>query len=218
MDGLGMASLTAREAMVASQLRPAGVNMPPLLAAILDVPRERFVPPERAGVAYMDRPVELGGGREINSPDVTSLMLNALVPQPGERALVVGAATGWSAAVLARMGCQVVALEQDRGLVARAREALVGIAVELASGPLAEGHSAGAPYDLILIDGAVAFLPDALAQQLAPGGRLAAVLAEEGATRLVLGRRTGEAFGVQAFADGTASFLPGFARPRAFQF
>ena len=218
MDDLGTPSLTAREAMVASQLRPAGVNAPALLAAILDVPRERFVPAGRVGVAYVDRPIELGGGRELNSPEVTALMLNALLPQAGERALVVGAATGWSAAVLARMGCVVTALESDERLASGLAEALAGLDVAVASGPLAGGHEGRAPYDLILVDGAIAAVPDMLSGQLASDGRLAAAIGDEGVTRLVLGRRAGEAFGVQAFADASAAPLPGFDAPRVFTF
>lgn len=208
-----------RAAMVASQLRPAGVNDPRLIAALLHVPREPFVPEALAGVAYVDRPLELGGGRFLNSTESSGLLLNALRPEPGERALVVGAATGWSAAVLARMGLRVSALESDEALAAEARSALGATDVEVVAGPLAEGHAAGAPYDLILIDGAVSFIPPALVDQLAPGGRLAAALIEGGVTRLALGRKTaGGAFGLQAFADNSAAHLPGFDKPRAFTF
>jgi len=205
--------------MVASQLRPAGVNDPRLITALLRVPREPFVPEALAGVAYVDRPLELGGGRFLNSTESTGILLNASRPEPGERALVVGAATGWSAAVLARMGLRVVALECDEGLAAQARAALGATEVELISGPLAEGHAPAAPYDLVLIDGAVSSIPPALVDQLAPGGRLATGLIEGGVTRLALGRKTGQgAFGVQAFADNSAVHLPGFEKPRAFTF
>lgn len=208
-----------RAAMVASQLRPAGVNDPRLITALLRVPREPFVPEAMAGVAYVDRPIELGGGRLLNTTESTGLLLNALRAEPGERALVVGAATGWSAALLAQMGLQVTAVESDEALAGQARAALGGTDVDVVAGPLAAGHAQGAPYQLILIDGAVGHIPSALPDQLAPGGRLAAALVEGGVTRLVLGRRTaGGAFGVQAFTDNSAAPLPGFEQPRVFTF
>lgn len=208
-----------RAAMVASQLRPVGVNDPLLIKALLTVPREPFVPEAFAHVAYVDRPIELAAGRYINATESTGLLLNALRAEAGERALVVGAATGWSAALLAEMGCHVVALESDEALAARARELLAGTTVEVVAGPLTGGHAVRAPYQIILVDGAVEYIPDALIDQLEVGGRLAAALVEDGVTRLVLGRRTpGGAFGVQAFTDNSAARLPGFEKPRVFTF
>lgn len=216
---IGGMSEEQRAAMVASQLRPAGVNDPRLITALLRVPREPFVPQALAGVAYVDRPIELGGGRFLNTTESTGLLLNALRAEPGERALVVGAATGWSAALLAEMGLHVTALESDEALAAQARAAVGAAGVDVVTGPLAAGHAAGAPYQLILIDGAVGVIPPALPDQLAPGGRLAAALVEGGVTRHVLGRRTkAGAFGVQAFTDNSAAPLPGFERPRVFTF
>lgn len=207
-----------RRAMVANTLRTTGVNDPRVLAAISAIPRERFVPAERAAMAYADILVPLGNGRELNSPIALGRLLTEASPQPGERALVIGAATGYAAAVLARMVGSVVAVEDDDALIARARETLAGTDVDLVEGPLTEGHAAGAPYDLVLIDGAVEFVPDTLIGQLADGGRLATALLDQGVTRIAIGRRAGQGFGIVPMADVAAAILPGFIKPRTFSF
>jgi protein-L-isoaspartate(D-aspartate) O-methyltransferase len=207
-----------RRAMIASQLRTTGVDDPRVLAAIDAVPRELFVPEERIALAYADCLVPLGGGRALNPPMTIGRLLTEAAPRPADRALVVGAATGYSAAVLARLVGSVVALEEDRALAERAKTALAGSAVVLIEGPLARGHAQGAPYDLILIDGAVELVPDALIAQLRDGGRLAAAILDEGVTRIAIGRKAGEGFGMVSVADAAASVLPGFARARAFTF
>jgi protein-L-isoaspartate(D-aspartate) O-methyltransferase len=207
-----------RRAMVASQLRTTGVNDPRVLAAMGSVPRERFVPPERAAIAYADALVPLGEGRQLNSPMALGKLLTEAAPQPGERAMVIGAATGYAAAVLARLVGSVVAVEEDGVLAARAKAALAGSGVTLIEGPLAEGYRQGAPYDLILIDGAVEHVPGTLIDQLAEGGRLASGIVEQGVQRLAIGRRAGEGFGMTAFSDAAAAIVPGFLKPRVFSF
>jgi protein-L-isoaspartate(D-aspartate) O-methyltransferase len=183
-----------------------------------EVPRERFVPAERVSLAYADALVPLKPGRDFNSPMALGRLLTEAAPRPGERALVVAAATGYAAAVLAGLTGPVVALEEDEELAALARENLSGTGVRLVEGPLTRGWAADSPYDLILIDGAVESVPEALVCQLVDGGRLASGLVENGVTRLAIGRRAGEGFGMAAFADAAAAVLPGFARPRAFTF
>jgi protein-L-isoaspartate(D-aspartate) O-methyltransferase len=207
-----------RRAMVASQLRTTGTNDPRVLAAMGEVPRERFVPADRLPLAYADALVPLKPGRDVNSPMALGRLLTEAAPRLGERALAVGVATGYSAALLARLVGPCIAVEEDAELAAAARANLAGTGVRLVEGPLAEGCRAEAPYDLILIDGAVEFVPEALIAQLADGGRLAAGLLENGVTRLAIGRRAGEGFGMTAFADAAAAVLPGFAKPRAFKF
>lgn len=207
-----------RRAMVASQLRTTGTNDPRVLAAMGEVPRERFVPASRASLAYADALVPLKPGRDFNSPMALGRLLTEAAPRPGERVLVVAAATGYAAAVAARLAGSVVAVEEDPELAAEARTNLAGSGVELVEGPLAKGCPDKAPYDLILIDGAVEDVPDALVAQLADGGRLACALLENGVTRLAIGRRAGEGFGMAAFADAAAAILPGFAKPRTFKF
>ena len=207
-----------RRSMVASQLRTTGVNDPGVLAAMGAVPRERFVPADRISTAYADALVPLKFGRDLNSPMALGKLLSEARPVWGERALVVGAATGYSAAVLAHMVGALVALEEDEDLAALARKALAGTPVKLVSGPLAGGCKKSAPYDLILVDGAIETVPKALIGQLAEGGRLAAALIEDGVTRLCIGRKAGDGFGIHAFSDAAAAILPGFEKPRAFTF
>ncbi len=135
-------------------------------------------------------------------------------PARGQRALVVGAGTGYSAAVLKAMGVSVTALENSATLAAEAR----GHGIDVVEGPLKDGLKKGAPYDQILIDGAVEYLPDAIIDQLADGGSLGAALVDRGITRLVIGRKAGGAFGYLSLRDAGAPALPGFARPKAFIF
>lgn len=207
-----------RRAMVESQLRTTGVNDPRVVAAMAAVPRERFVPADWRQLAYMDRPVPLGHGRELNLPEATGRLLTAAQVGRGDRVLLVGAATGYTAALLAELGAAVTALEVQPDLMAVARDVLAGTAIQFADGPLAEGWAAGAPYDLIFVDGVIEQVPEALLAQLIEGGRLAAAIHENGATRLGLGRKAGAGFGMDLFADCEAVRLPGFEKPRTFVF
>jgi protein-L-isoaspartate(D-aspartate) O-methyltransferase len=207
-----------RRAMVASQLRTTGVNDPRVVAVMGAVPRERFVPAERCAMAYADALVPLGHGRQLNSPMALGRMLTEARLAGDERSLVIGAATGYSAAVLARLAGSVTALEQVPQLARFARQALAGTAVEVVEGPLTRGCEAGAPYDFILIDGAVEQVPDAIVAQVADGGEIALALLDSGVTRLCIGRVVAGAFGATAFSDAAAAVLPGFERPRAFSF
>ena len=127
-----------------------------------------------------------------------------MTPEPGERALVVGAGTGYSAAVLAAIGLEVVALESSAELAAQAR----ALGVEVVEGRSRPAGAKGAPYDLILIDGAVEDIPDALVDQLADGGRLGAALIDRGVTRLIVGRKAGGAFGYLSLGDAASPALP----------
>jgi protein-L-isoaspartate(D-aspartate) O-methyltransferase len=207
-----------RRAMIASQLRTTGVNDVRVLAAMGAVPRERFVPDDMIAVAYADASIPLGNGRSLNSPMSLGRLLTEAAPRQHDRALVVGAGTGYAAAVLARLTDSVVAVEEDPDLAARAKGALAGSAAALVVGPLAKGHKRGAPYDLIVIDGAVDHVPDALVDQLAEDGRLVAGIVERGVQRLAIGRRAGQGFAMVPFADVASVSLPGFARPHAFSF
>lgn len=207
-----------RRAMVASQLRTTGVSDPAVVAAMAATPRERFVPAERRAIAYADILVPLADGRALSPPMTLGRLLTEAQPRPDDRALVVGAGGGYGAAVLARLVASVTAVEEHPALAAAARDALAGAGVELIEAPLAAGHAGGAPYDLILIDGAVEQVPQALIDQLADGGRLAAALVDDGVTRLAVGRRAGAGFGMMAFADAAAAILPGLAKPRTFNF
>ena len=205
-----------RHAMVASQLRTTAVNDPRVVAAMNAVPREAFVPADRAAVAYVDVPVPLGHGRALNPPMATGLLLTEARILPADSVLLIGAAGGYAAALLGRLARRVVAVESDAALATAG--AAMPETVSFVVGPLAEGHPADAPYDVIVIDGAVDHIPDALVAQLAEGGRLATGLVEGSVTRLAIGRKGGGGFALVAFADAEAVVLPGFARPRSFSF
>jgi len=209
-----------RWAMVASQLRTTGVNDPRVLAAIGAVPRERFVPAGRIGMAYADALVPLGGGRELNTPMSLGRMLTEAGPRAEDRVMIIGAATGYAAAVLAELVHSVVAVEEDATLLAAARDALGNDNdnVQFVEGPLTLGHAAGAPYDLIVIDGAVEFVPDEIVDQLAENGRLAAAMLVRGVAQISIGRRGGAGFGMAAVSDAASAILPGFQKPRGFSF
>jgi protein-L-isoaspartate(D-aspartate) O-methyltransferase len=204
----------AREAMVESQLRPQGVTDPAVLAAMGRVPRERFLPPHTRPLAYVDRAVAIAEGRYLAAPAVLGQLLTQMKLEVGQRALVVGAGTGYSAAVLEAMGVSVTALEVDPDLAATAREQ----GVSMIEGPLDAGHAPRAPYRQILIDGAVEQIPQALIDQLDEGGRLGAAMLDRGITRLVVGRKAAGGFGILSFGDAGVPVLPGFSRPKVFTF
>ena len=206
--------VAARQAMVDSQLRPQGVSDPAVIAAMSLVPRERFVPDEQKPLAYIDRAVPLGEGRALPPAAVLGLSLTALAPLRGERALVVGAATGYAAAVLTEMGMVTDAVESSSSLAAIARKN----GVKVLEGALEAGNPKGGDYDFILIDGAVESIPDALVDQLKDGGRLGGAIVDKGITRLIIGRKAGSGFGFLTVADAATPALPGFQRPQAFTF
>ncbi|UFN51005.1 protein-L-isoaspartate O-methyltransferase [Roseomonas sp. OT10] len=216
-----MDTAQARRYMVDGQLRPNKVTDPRLIDAMLRLPRERFVPRAQAARAYADADLPLGDGRVMIQPMMQARLLQLGTPRPGDRVLVVGAGTGYAAALLAELGTHVVALEESAALLAAARDSLAASApaVQLVQGPLPAGWPAGAPYDLILVEGAVEQIPEALAGQLAEGGRLVAVTVPPGrAGTAVIGRHAGGSFStVEAFDCHTAT-LPGFAPRQGFVF
>jgi protein-L-isoaspartate(D-aspartate) O-methyltransferase len=187
----------ARATMVEYQLRPEGVVDPAVIEAMSSVPREEFVPEHLRPVAYSDRALMLGDGRFLPAPAVLGQLLGQMMPERGQRALVIGSGTGYSAAVLRAMGLDVTAVE---------------------SGAHEAGDPKRGPYDQILIDGAVEYIPDAIVEQLADGGRLGTALVDRGITRLIVGRKAGGAFGYLSIADAGVPTLPGFSRPKEFIF
>lgn len=200
--------------MVDSQLRPQGVSFPPVIKAMASVPRELFVAEQARPLAYIDRTVPIGDGRLMSGPVVLGKLLTEMTPLGGERALVVGCGTGYSAAVLKEIGLDVTGLECSAELASRARE----MGFDVVEGPLEQGWKKGAPYQLILIDGAVEYIPDAIIAQLTDHGRLGTALIDRGICRLAIGRRAGKGFGLHTTADAGAAALPGFTTPRTFTF
>ena len=208
-----------RHTMVASQLRTNAVSDQRVVAAMATVPREDFLPASVGPLAYRDTLIPLGGGRQANSAMATGRLLTAAGLRADDRVLLIGAAGGYTAAVLARIVAHVTAVESDPALIDLARRALIGVpTVTLHEGALAGGAPDGSPYDALIVDGAVEVLPDALVEQVAIGGRVAAALLDRGVSRLASGRRTAGGFALQPFADAEAAPLPGFAPPPRFSF
>lgn len=212
----------SRNRMVEGQIRPNRVGDPRVLQAMRELPRERFLPPRLAPLAYIDDDVPLSDGRVLMEPLVIARLAQLAAVQPGERALVVGAGVGYGATLLARCGADVTALEEDRALLELARPALAAVAprVALVAGPLANGWPAAAPWDLVLIEGAVPAIPPAIADQLRlETGRLVGVVAGGGRTgTAVLGERTGSGLTVRPMFDCATPMLPQFMPKPRFVF
>jgi protein-L-isoaspartate(D-aspartate) O-methyltransferase len=165
----------ARRAMVREQIEARGIANPRVLEAMRSVPRHRFVPPELASQAYEDRPLAIGLGQTISQPYIVGLMTALLEPAPAARMLEIGTGSGYQAAVLAAIGCEVHGMELLPELSQRAAETLRATGygqVEVHTGDGADGWPAAAPYDGILVAAAAPGIPRPLLQQLAPGGRL----------------------------------------------
>lgn len=207
----------ARRTMVESQLRTVGVSDLRVLGRFAVVERERFVPADARSLAYADAPVPLGGGRALNPPMATALLIQAAEPRITDRVLLVGAATGYTSAVLAPLVGDLVSLEEDARLAAEL-ERTAGPMSRVERGPLVDGHAAGAPYDLILIDGAVERVSDSLIAQMAAGGRMATGLIERGVGRLCAGRKVGDVLSLRPMMEASVVPLVAFAKPAEFVF
>jgi len=208
-----------RRAMVESQLRPSRVTDARILGAFLDVERETFVPAGQRAAAYVDERVSLGGGRALMEPRALGRLLVSAAIEPDDRVLVVGAGTGYAAALVARLAGEVVALECDPALAAEARRLLAGCAnVSVVEGPLAQGWAQAAPYDVILLDGAAVDVPQPLVDQLAESGVMAGVRVENGVGRGFTARKANSGLGLDAFMDTQAAVLPGLGREPSFVF
>jgi protein-L-isoaspartate(D-aspartate) O-methyltransferase len=213
---------TARAKMIESQLRPNKVTDERLIEAFSRLRRELFVPEPLRGVAYVDEDLPLGRGRYLMEPMVAARLLQALMPDRKETALVVGAGVGYEAALLASLTRSVIALEADEELARLGRAALVDhriASVVYVEAPLAAGHRQRAPYDVILFGGAIAEIPSEVAAQLAEGGRMAAVLRPgAGLGRATLTTRTGGVLAQRVIFDAATPLLPGFAPKPVFVF
>jgi len=207
-----------RSAMIDSQLRTNDVIDAAVVGAMAAVPREAHVPAHLASVAYTDRAIALGNGRALNAPLVTGRMLVAAAIRPGMRVLLIGSATGYTAALLSRLGAEVHAVEEQAELMAMAEAATADANIHWVAGPLNQGAPRAAPFDRIIIEGAIETLPETLTAQLADGGRLVAARPDGAVTRLVHGVKAGGAVPLRSFADMDVAPLPGFAAPAGFTF
>lgn len=218
-----MADMQAqRTAMVDSQLRTNRVTDPRLLAAMAEIPRERFVPEDRREIAYIDEDIPLGHGRYLLEPRVFARLVQTAGVDASDVVLDVGCGAGYSATVLGRLARAVVALESEPALLALGEAAAADIEhdnVVLESGPLAGGWPRQAPYDVILVNGAVEHMPDALLDQLADGGRLCAVVRPDGGPgRATLTVRSGGTVSGRPVFDAATPVLAEFRRAREFVF
>ena len=187
----------ARRAMIDCQLRVSGVNDPRVLAAMNAVPRERFVPAGAQGHAYIDRAIPLGDGQMLPAPLVQGQMLTEALPAPGERVLLVSAASSYLGALVEAMGALVDT-----------------ISPAAAAAPTGTAGS----YTLLLIDGAIEHLPSALADQLAQDGRVVTGLVLRGVTRMASGRKLGGAVQLLPLAELGIPVLADFAAPTSWSF
>jgi protein-L-isoaspartate(D-aspartate) O-methyltransferase len=224
MPEIRMADYTTQRAnMVDSQVRPSDVTDRRIPRAMLEVPREVFVPAAQRSLAYRDGPLHVSdgpnGGRFLLSPRVLSKMLQYLEVAESDTVLDIGCATGYSAAVLSHLAKNVIAIESDAALAQRAIANLAAIGaanVTVETGTLPEGLPARAPYDAILIEGSIAHLPPNLLDQLKDGGRLVAVIFERGIGKVALWRRYGMQFDHRTLFDAGVAPLPGFERTVEF--
>ena len=214
----------ARQNMVDSQLRPTRVTDAKILAAMAELPRERFVPKSKQGIAYVDEDIEVAPGRFLMEPVVVARLMQALELTPDTTVLNIGCATGYDAALLGRVAGLVVAVESDAGLAALASEAINDLAVDnvaVVEAPATDGYPAQAPYDAIFISGAVDEVPSSISGQLAPDGRLAVVIG--GSEPGILGRahlyvRSGNTVSSRPLFDAGTRMLPDFVREEIFVF
>jgi len=216
---------TARQNMVDCQVRPSDVTDVPIIDAMLDVPREAFVPQNQRALAYLDLDLDVSDGASVKrfliKPAVLARMLQAAEIKATDTVLVVGSATGYAAAVVAKIAGQVTATESDSSLAAKAGTALAGLglgAVTVRVAAAADGDSAAAPYDVIVLNGATEIIPEGLFRQLKPGGRLVGVFATTLPPRATIVTHSHDDFGHRALFDAVAPVLPGLERVPAFVF
>jgi protein-L-isoaspartate(D-aspartate) O-methyltransferase len=215
---------TARQKMVDGQVRTTDVTDRRILDAMLTVPREAFVPATRQALAYLDLDLDVSEGaakRYLIKPALTGKLLQAAEIGEGDNVLVVGCATGYLAALTAKLAHQVTATECDSALAAKAKDAFaaIGLAnVSCKAASCAGGDSAAAPYDVIILNGATEVTPDGLFGQLKEGGRLVGVSAESRPSRAMIVTRSHGEFGYRPLFDAAAPVLPGLEQATAFVF
>jgi protein-L-isoaspartate(D-aspartate) O-methyltransferase len=216
---------TARQKMVDGQVRPSDITDSRIIDAMLAVPREAFVPESQRALAYLDLDLDVseGGARKcfLIKPAVIAKMLQAAEIKDTDNVLVAGCATGYSAALAAKLAGQVTAAEADPSQAAKAAEVLAKLGlgnVKVLTAAAAEGDPASAPYDVIVLDGATEIVPEGLYRQLKDGGRLVGVFAMTQPPRAMIVTRSHGDFGNRALFDAAAPVLPGLERRPAFVF
>lgn len=206
--------------MVDTQVRPSDVTKFPIIEAMLTIPREEFVPAAQREAAYLGENLDIGGGRALLEPRTLAKLLDALNVSNDELVLDVGSAMGYSAAVIARMAEAVVAVEDNEALMGEAQEALSAAGIDnviLHSGPLAEGAAQHGPYNVIVIEGAVETVPQALIDQLKDGGRIGCLFQEGALGEARIGLKQNGVLSWRMAFNAGAPLLPGFFSEKAFE-
>jgi protein-L-isoaspartate(D-aspartate) O-methyltransferase len=215
-------SALQRKNMVESQIRPSDITDRRITGAMQDIERERFLPAQAASLAYMDEEIRLDSARSQMAPRVFARLLQLAEIEATDKVLIIGALRGYSAAVTSRLAARVIALEIDPNLALAAKSAISDGTygnVKVVCGPLETGWPEEAPFDAILVEGAVERIPDGLCEQLAPAGRLVAIEAAGKVGHAVIIRKSGgSAVSRRVAFDVSAPVLPGFKQPKAFTF
>ena len=219
-----------RKTMVDGQVRTSDVTDHAIIEALMQVPRERFVPASQADLAYLDCDLAVSEakagqagqpGRRLLKPMVLAKLIQAAEITAADHVLEVGCATGYASAVLARLGHAVVALEQDPALAAQAGALLSEIGVHnvtVVTGPLSDGWKQLGPYDVIFLNGAVESVPDVLLGQLKDGGRLVGIVGRGPSSKAMLIRAAGQGVSGRPIFDASGPLLPGLAKQPSFVF
>ncbi|MGB7405302.1 MAG: protein-L-isoaspartate O-methyltransferase [Pacificimonas sp.] len=207
-----------RAYMIDCQLRPNSVTNDDVVAAFRAVPRELFVPAAKRSFAYSDEEIDLGNGRVLVEPLVTGRLIAEARVKEGDRVLIIGGTTGYSSAICLELGATVVLHETETmaAEAAKVMETLPGMTIT--SGDLADFDPDGGPFDLILIEGAISALPENLVSHVAEGGRIAAIVVDNGTPRAGIGRVYGGHVGWTWYMEAFVPMLPGFAAKPEFVF
>ena len=211
----------ARQNMVDCQIMPNRVDDQRIVEALLKIPREKFVPDNLTGIAYVDEIVPLGGQRYVMEAMVVARLLQTAALNSEDVALSIGCGTGYATAVLAQIVDTVVAVEPDKGLAQKANENLAAIGLDnvaVVEGKLEDGNIDQGPYNVIFFDGAVQTVPKAICDQLAEGGRLVAIVAGERVGTAYLYSRFGGVISKREVFDAGTPLLPGFWKQKSFVF
>ena len=208
---------TRRETMVDTQVRPSDVTKFPIIAAMLAVPRESFVPASQQEAAYAGLNVTLARNRVVLEARSLAKLLDFLDIQPGQRVMDLACGLGYASAVLVEMGCNVVAVEEDAALADGARTRLQAMTqVQVVTAALTAGAAAAGPFDAIVVQGGVEQVPDAILAQLKDGGRIGALFMDGALGTARIGLKQGGVITWRSVFNATAPVLPGFAARRGF--
>jgi len=210
----------ARQKMVDCQVRTSDVTDSRIIDAMLEVPREAFVPADKQALAYLDLDLDVGGGCLLQAA-LTAKLLQAAEIKATDKVLVAGAASGYVAALASRLATQVVATVADAALAGRATTALGQLGcgnVTVRNVAATDGDDASAPFDVIVLNGATQIDPERLCGQLAQGGRLVGVFAQSNPSRAMIVTRSHGDFGHRTLFDAVAPTLAGLERRPEFVF